>query len=92
MVADDPLLARVAAALAPVLSTPELAARLAERIRAIDALTPLGWEQQVLTGAPGTAEAIVADVLYEHGLTADRVGPDLAPHVAARPPPGATTP
>ena len=87
MVTDDPLLVRVAAALDPALSTPALAARLTARIRAIDALAPLGWGQQVLTGAPGTAEAIVADVLYEHGLAADRVGPDLAPHVAAWSPP-----
>lgn len=89
MVADDPLLARVAAVLDPQLSSPGLAAQLTARIRALDATAPIGWEQQVLTGAPGTAEAIVTDALYEHGLQHGRVGPDLAPHVGVWSPPPA---
>ena len=83
----------IARALDPVLATDELIAELAARLEALDATAPVGWSDVVARHSPGDPDSerdlriIVGDLLYEHGLAPDRVGPELAPHVQTWSPP-----
>ena len=88
----------VARALDPTLATDELIAELAGRLQALDATAPVGWTDVVARHSPGDPDSerdlriIVGDLLYEHGLAPDRVGPALAPHVQTWSPPAPETP
>lgn len=89
------LTTRIAGALDPSLAKATTIAALAEQLVDLDATSPIGWLDTVLHGTPGDPAAdqavhtVVGDLLYAHGLTADIVGPDLAPYVEAWSPPSA---
>ena len=83
----------IARALDSALATDELIAELAGRLETLDATAPVGWADVVARHSPGDPDSerdlriIVGDLLYEHGLAPERVGPDLAPHVQTWSPP-----
>lgn len=86
----DPLLRPVLDSLDPGIASSQLAGALVARLRALEASDGVAWAQDVLAadGAedPSTLHrlrTIVGHLLYERGLTEDRVGPTLAPHLAA---------
>lgn len=89
----DAVREHIARALDPAIATPDLVAELAERLDALDATAPVGWSDVVARHSPGDPASerelrtIVGDLLYEHGLAPDRVGPELAPHVQTWSPP-----
>lgn len=72
-------------ALDPAVARGSLIDDLTARILELAASQPL-WGQSILASekedgaGDSAARAIVGDVLYEHGLRTDRVGPTLAPH------------
>ncbi|MGP5611267.1 FAD-binding protein [Brachybacterium alimentarium] len=83
------LTSRIATALDPSLVRPDLLDALAARLVELDASAPVGWRDAVLHSSPGdpaseqALRAVVGDLLYARGLTADVAGPDLAPYVEA---------
>ncbi|MGP9708212.1 GMC oxidoreductase [Brachybacterium sp. AOP24-D1-21] len=86
----DPLLRPVLDSLDPGIASPHLARALVARLRALEASDGATWAQDVLAADraedPSTLHrlrTIVGHLLYERGLTEDRVGPTLAPHLTA---------
>ncbi|MGO1981190.1 MAG: GMC oxidoreductase [Brachybacterium alimentarium] len=83
------LTSRIPTALDPSLVRPDLLDALAARLVELDASAPVGWRDAVLHSSPGdpaseqALRAVVGDLLYARGLTADVAGPDLAPYVEA---------
>lgn len=83
----------VARALEPSLARDALIDHLARRILELDVADQTTRLQQLMDPSADSetseeaARSVVGDVLYEHGLVDDRVGPVLAPYVRAWSPP-----
>ncbi|MFC0674418.1 GMC oxidoreductase [Brachybacterium hainanense] len=76
---------RIAAVLDSPLRRPALRDELAARLLDLADAHAMTWADAPLD--PVAERALVGDLLYAHGLAADRVSPVLAPHVGAWSPP-----
>jgi len=91
---EDSLLRVLLDSLDPGIASPQLASALVARLGALEASDGVSWARDLLAAdgsADGTADdsalqkarTVAGHLLYERGLAEDRVGPALAPHLAA---------